>query len=171
MAAITGDFPPGPYTATWNGNSIGLMEGPIRHQQSIIALPVRASLYGQEIIDYILQGTGGVFAAFMLKEWNANVKAALWPYGSTQGITSQRGQLIGAGALAKSLVLTAMPLTPAATEGPVTRTYPLAILLPGHTLDYTLGPVERNIPVIMCALPESEVISTTTLGTKHFTDT
>jgi len=169
MAAITGDFPPGPYAATWNATDIGLMEGPIRHQQSVIALPIRASKFGQEVIDYILQGTGGIFAAFMLKEWNTNTKAALWPFGTTQGITNQRGLLLNV--FAKPLVLTAMASTPAATEGPVTRTYPLAILLPGHTLDYTLGPVERNIGVIMCALPEQETISAGAFGTRHFTDT
>ena len=145
------------------------MEGPIRHQQSIRAIPIVAHLYGSEVIDYILTGTGGIFAALSIKEWNTNNKLFLWPYGSVTGVTSQRGQLISA--LAKPLVLTAMPSTPAATEGPVTRTYPWAILLPGHNIDYTLGVAERNMGVILVALPESEVISGSTLGTRHFTDT
>lgn len=169
MAAITGDFGPGPYTVTWNGNSIGLLEGVIRHQQSIVGLPIRASLYAQEVLDYILQGTGGIFAAMVLKEWNANTKAAMWPFGSTLGITNQRGRLFSE--FAKALVLTAAPQTPAATEGPATRTYPLTVLLPGHNLDTPFGAVERHIPVIMVALPEAEVISSTGFGTKHFTDT
>ncbi len=153
MAAITGDFPTGPYTATWNGNSIGLLEGVIRHTQSPIALPIRAGLYGQTIIDYILQGAG-MFVTVIIKEWNANTRAALWPYGTNEGIVHEAGVLIGAGAYAKALVLTAVAGTPAAVEGPATRTYPLTFPLPGHNLDMTFGAVERNIPVVFGVLPE-----------------
>lgn len=166
MAAITGDFPPGPYEVIWNGNSIGMMEGSVRAGQQVIGLPVRASLYGQTILDYILQG-GFYSIALVMKEWNANAKAAQWQFGSTPGIVNEAGLLFNP--LYKQMVLTALAGTPAATEGPATRTYPLCGLLPGHNLDITMGPEERNVPVVFGVLPEPE--SGGSKKTKYFTDT
>lgn len=166
MAAITGDFAIGAYDVTFNGNSIGLVEGAIKVQSQFIGAPIRASKYGQSIIDVIIQG-GAEFVAIVLKEWNANTKAAMWQAGSGLGRVYEAGKLIGAGSLAKSLVLTAVANTPAATEGPATRTYPLAFLLPGHTLDAPFYADERNIPLVFAVLPEIDSGSTL----KFFTDT
>lgn len=166
MAAITGDFPPGPYEATWNGVSIGLMEGSMHSQEQHIALPIRASLWGQTILDYINQGAA-CFVVFVLKEWNAGAKGALWQAGGALGTVDEAGLLMNT--KAKPLVLTALAGTPAATKGPVTRTYPLAMLLPGHNLDTTFGPEERNIPVVMVALPEP--YSSGSKKAKFYTDT
>lgn len=166
MTAFGGDFSIGPYEATYKGNSIGLLEGEIRVQQNVIGLPIRASLYGQTIINYVLQGAGH-FVAFTIKEWNANSKAAMWQFGTTPGIVNEAGLLFDA--MAGAMVLTALSGTPAATEGPVTRTYPLAVLLPGHNLDTPLGPVERNIQIVFAALPEPE--SSGSKKAKFFTDT
>lgn len=174
MAAITGDFPPGPYTATFGGgsNGIGLMEGPIRHQQSLTALPVRCSLYGQNIIDYIIQG-GGVFVVMTVKEWNVGARRLMWPFGDDTTDFKDHGVMPITGKLfntyCKQLVLTALPGTPAATEGPLTRTYPLAALLPGHNLDVTFGPVERNIPIVLAVLPQKN--QSTDGQPTYFTDT
>lgn len=166
MAVITGDFPPGPYTMTFETVSVGLMEGPIRTQQNLIGLPIRASLWGQHILDYISQG-GGHFIIFTVKEWNAGAKNVIWPFNASHGIYPITGELLNQ--YAGPLVLTALAGTPAATEGPVTRTYPLALLLPGHNIDVTFGPNERNVPIVMCALPEQN--STTVGQAKYMTDT
>lgn len=173
MAVISGDFPPGPYTATYdctlNGGAatdIGLMEGPIRHQQNVAALPIRCSLYAQNIIDYVVQG-GGVFAIITVKEWDAGARALMWPFDASQGIFPLTGTLISS--FFGQLVLTALAGTPAATEGPATRTYPYCGILPGHNLDITLGPTERNVPVVICALPEQN--SSQVGQPKYYTDT
>lgn len=166
MAVIGGDFPPGPYTVTYKGASIGLMEGPIRHQQNIIALPIRCSLYSQSVIDYVVQG-GGVFIVLTLKEWNTNAKAAMHPFNASHGIFPLTGTLINT--FFGELVLTALAGTPAATEGPATRTYPIAGILPGHNLDISLGASERNVPLVLTCLPEQN--STTVGQPKFFVDT
>lgn len=165
MAVITGDFPPGPYTVTYKGTTIGLMEGPIRHQQNLIASPIKAALYGQNIIDYIVQGMG-VFAVIVIKEWNASTRALMWPVNTAPGIGALTGTLYNT--FLGELVFTALTGTPAATEGPLTRTYPLAGLLPGHNLDVPMGPVERNVPVVVTCLPEQN--SSTVGQPKYFTD-
>jgi hypothetical protein len=173
MAVITGDFPPGPYTATYDCTlnsgavtDVGLMEGPLRHQQNIVALPIYASLWGRHVIDYVVQG-GGVFVVAVMKEWDAGSKALMWPFNASHGIFPIVGELINT--YFGQLVLTALAGTPAATEGPATRTYPICGLLPGHNLDITLGPTERNVPVVICALPEQN--SLTVGQAKYFTDT
>lgn len=170
MAVINPSIPSGPYSATWvvSGSpaDIGLFEGPIRLQQNLIGLPVRASQWGQTIIDYILQGAG-MFGVVTIKEWTTNTKAFLWPFGSTHGIVDEPGVMFNA--YAKQLVLTALAGTPAATYGPATRTYPYVAVLPGHNLDITLGPMERNIVVAVAVLPEPA--SGGSRKAKFFTDT
>ena len=166
MAAITGDFPPGPYEMTFNGTSVGMMEGPVRVQDQHIAAAIRASLYGQTPIDYIHQGMM-TFIAFVVKEWNAGAKAAMWQAGDAPGQCVEAGVLMNT--KAKALVLTALTNTPAATEGPVTRTFGLAFLLPGHNLDVTFGPEERNVAIVMAVLPEP--LSSGSKKVKMYVDT
>lgn len=161
MAVITGDFAPGPYQGTFaiaslNGGAatdIGLMEGPCREQKSIIGLPIRTSLYGNQVIDYVMQG-GGVFVVLTLKEWDAGSKAVMWSFATAalQGNMPLVGTLFNT--FCGQLVLTALAGTPAATVGPVTITYPLCAILPGHNLDITMGPMERNIPLVLAVLPQ-----------------
>lgn len=151
MAVINPSIPSGPYSATWNGQDIGLFEGPVRLQQNLIAQPVQASQWGRTIIDYIIQG-GGFFGVIVVKEWTTNSKLFMWPFGSTHGIVDEPGKLFSS--YCQALVLTALTGTPAATYGPVTRTYPYVATLPGHNLDITMGPMERNVVVAVGVLPE-----------------
>lgn len=155
MALISPSIPSGAYTGTWVIDSvardIGLFEGPIRHQQNLIAQPVMAHQWGRTIIDYVIQG-GGFFGVIVLKEWTTYTKKFIWPFGSTHGIVDEPGKLFSS--YTAQLVLTAVTGTPAATLGPVTRTYPYVATLPGHNLDITMGPMERNVVVAVAVLPE-----------------
>ena len=158
-------IPSGPYTLTWGTVSgiagavydLGLLEGPIRFQQSAIGLPVRASLFAQNIIDYIMQG-GGYFGVVTIKERTTGTKKFLWPFGANAGIVDEPGLLFSH--YCDQLIATAVPNTPAATYGPVTRTANLAAVLPGHNLDEMYGAVERNIVVALGFLPERYSSST-----------
>jgi len=163
MALINPAVPSGPYSATWGSSGgvvgsaldIGLFEGPTRLQQSLIALPIRASQWGQTIIDYVVQG-GGFYGVMVLKEWTANTKKFLWPFGLNvsyaQGVVEEPGKMLSG--YCDQLILTALSGTPAATYGPVTRTYDYVCVLPGHNIDQAFGPVERNIVVAFVALPQ-----------------
>lgn len=151
MAVISGDFGIGPYTITYDGAALGLLEGVVRHQQNLMALPIRCSAYGQNIIDYVIQG-GGCFPVFTLKEWNQNTLNAMHSFSASMGLMPLTGTLFSS--FCNALVFTALPGTPAATEGPATRTYAYAALLPGHNVDITFGATERNIPIVMAVLPQ-----------------
>lgn len=170
MAVLSPSIPSGPYTATWvidgSARDIGLFEGPIRLQQNLIGQPVMAHQWGRTIIDYIMQGAG-CFGVIVIKEWTSYTKKFIWPFGSTHGIVDEPGKLFSG--YCAQLVLTAVSGTPAATLGPVTRTYPYVATLPGHNLDITLGPTERNVVVAVAVLPEPSAQGS--YKAKFFTDT
>jgi hypothetical protein len=160
MPLVSPFIPAGPYAVVWNNLNIGLTDGPIRMQQSIYALPVRATQYGQTIIDYVLQG-GGAFGILVLKEWTQNARRFIWPVAANtspddMGTLDRPGNLMSV--YARPLVLAAMSGTPAAAYGPVTRTYPYVIPLPGHNIDITFGPMERNIVVALAVLPNTTAV-------------
>lgn len=169
MALLAGDFPPGPYEATWGGDAIGLMEGSIFDESTLLETEIRASLYGKQVIDTIDDGMTQ-FIILMMKEWNTNAKKVFYPNAATAGTGGTHGK---AGrlnsALSKALVLTALAGTPAATEGPVTRTYNYAKLAGGHNMRLTFGPEERNVPVVFRIFPEEVTSGSKT--TKYFADT
>jgi len=157
MALASPKISAGVYTVTWKGLDLGLTEGPIRMQQTAIGLPIRAQQFGQTIIDYVMQG-GGAFGVIVLKEWTSNVKKFIWPFAVIGGATEAMGQVERPGTLLSqytgTLVLTALAGTKAAEFGPVTRTYQHCAALPGHNIDITFGPTERNIVVALAFLPD-----------------
>lgn len=156
MAAIgaTTSIASGAYDATYyisgSNRDIGLFEGPIRLQQNVNGLPVRASQWGDTIIDYIIRGAG-CFGVLVLKEWTTYTKSFMWPYGSTMGIVDEAGKKFSD--YCQALILTAQANTPAATLGPVTRTYNYVATLPGHNLDMPLHAGMRDIVVAVGILP------------------
>jgi hypothetical protein len=170
MAIVSNSIASGAYDATWviqsTPTSIGLFEGPIRLQQNLNGIPVRASQWGDTIIDYIMRGAG-CFGVMVLKEWTTATKAFIWPFGSTMGIVDEPGKKFSD--YCTQLVLTAQVNTPAATLGPVTRTYPYVAVLPGHNLDIALVAGMRDIVVAVGILPEPN--SSGSRKARFYTDT
>lgn len=154
MPIVSASLATGAYDATYviqsTPQSIGLFEGPIRLQQNVNGLPIRATQWGDTIIDYILRGAG-CFGVVTIKEWTTYTKTFLWPYGTSMGIVAEAG--VRFSDYCAQLVLTAQANTPAATLGPVTRTYPYAAVLPGHNLDMALWAGPRDIVVAVGFLP------------------
>lgn len=150
-----GNFPPGPYSVTVvisaTPTDIGLMEGAIHHNEKGFAQEVRASLYGDAVIEEITRG-GEVFLILTIKEWKTASKYLMIAEGAL-GTRGKAGRLRTA--LVSQIVLTALAGTPAATEGPVTRTYALPVLAAGHNVDITLGPEERNVPLVFRIFPSA----------------
>lgn len=167
---ISSDLPSGAYDGTWvisgTPRSIGLTEGPIRLQQNVNGLPIRATQWGDTIIEYIMRGAG-VFGVFVIKEWNQYTKKFMWPYGTTMGIVDEAGKRFSD--YTQQMVLTCQANTPAATLGPVTRTYPFMAALPGHNLDMNLWAGPRDIVVAVGVLPEPS--ESNGRKAKFFTDT
>jgi len=162
------DFAPGAYSVTYDpppGGSpvtLGQTEGPKRFQMTPLGEPVRIDAFGRRVVDVVDQGQDW-FVQMILKEWNAAIEAALFPYGSTYGLPDDNVDLevLVAGRLystmAGILVLTSQAGTPARTQGPGGAggiiTIPLAIIVVDQQIEAVLGNVERNTPVTFQCLP------------------
>ena len=144
-----GEFAPGHYAATWNGNDVGLTNGPKILRRRYSAIEVDTDKYGAGV-DGIYK-TGPVFLALTVKEWTAAVRGILWPFGADFGIVGANGRLLSD--LAQALVLTAQTGTPAATKGPATITFSKAIIAPESDWEIPLGNVERDVPILFRCFP------------------
>ena len=152
MAGLAGTVSFGQYSATYDGNSIGLTEEPKRLQFSPNMEPITSDIYGKDtLLDGVYAG-GNVFVLLVLQEWTAAIRVALWPWGTMgdMGIVGRRVT-----DLAKQLVLTAVTGTVAATVGPTTLTFPLAFPAAGNQIDIILGSQPRNIPLLFQCVPNS----------------
>lgn len=142
-------FIAGQYTVTYNGVTIGQLESGINIIQQSIVEPIRGDNMGESDQDWTYQG-GNVYAELQSLEYNASgVAAAFWPYGAigVVGIVGRLGQ-----DLAKSLILTALAGTPAAST-PATITASKAILRPGQDLRLLFSPKLRKVPLVFQLLP------------------
>lgn len=156
-----GDFSSGPYTATYDrpsgssADNLGLVEGPRALQRINEVQDMRTDLFGATVIDGVYRG-GQVFVSMIFKEWNATIRDALWPYDSDFG---GHGDPVGRlqTDIAGVLLLTAVDGTPAKTNGPITISFPLAIVAPQNNMNVTLGSVERNVPILFRCYPDGVV--------------
>jgi hypothetical protein len=125
------------------------------------------SLYGKSMVDATYDGMN-VLVRGVLREWTAAVKAAIWPFDSEPGVSGLIGRKYSD--MAKQLVLTAVPGTPAATNGPVTRTYPLCIFDPEFNKEIILGLGGRAVPIVFRILPTKITVNGTS-QLRFYTDT
>lgn len=162
----------GPYTGTIvvSGSpvDIGLRIGDIHHfQQGHGRADNDTSLYGKSMVDATMDGMD-VQVRMVFREWTAAVRSILWPFDSEAGVSGLIGRKYSD--LAKQLVLTAVPGTPAATNGPVTRTYPLAIFDPEYNKEIIMGLGGRAVPIVMRILPTKITVNGTS-QLRYYTDT
>jgi hypothetical protein len=162
-----GTFSIGEYTATYNSNAIGLVSSGgynLKFRPSVQPINDTAT-YGDTLIDGVYRGISGVQVVVTVKEWNTAVKQILWPFGdfaspTFSGALGVIGKLISDAA--KSLVLTAVTGTPAATNGPATFTAAKAILSPANDVSIIMGPTQRDVPLLFDLLLYDDS------GTKRF---
>lgn len=139
------NFSPGGYSVTWNGSDLGLANNPTRFARSHESQPISVDLYGNCVVDGVYRG-GRVFVMVTLAEWTANIRSAIWPFGADFGAVGTMGRLLSD--IAASLVLTPAANTAAAALGNNTFTASKAILGAQNRVEFLLGNVERNIPLL-----------------------
>jgi len=145
-----GTFAPGYYAMTYDGTDCGLVEGVRRLRRRAKGQPIVADKFGDTTLDGIYRG-GDVFLQVTFKEWIAKVREIIWPYDSDFGDIGQCGRLWSD--LAKAIVLTAQSGSPAATAGPATITFNLALAAEENDIEIVLGNEQRDIPVLFRCLP------------------
>lgn len=143
------NFSPGSYTVSYGGNDMGLVHRPSILRAQTHGIPISVDLYGNAVVDYIYRARE-VYVMCTFAEWSANLRSMMNPFGSAHGDIGLVGRL--ASDIAASLVLTPVASTPAATLGNNTFTFSKALVAPQNNIEYVLGNVERNIPVMFLCL-------------------
>lgn len=166
-----GTFRPGVHTATYNGTSLGLTTGDgFRLRWRKRGIPINnTGAYGDCLIEGIYRGVGGVQLVTTLKEINAYVQNAIWPWGAGappafDGTIGEIGELYSS--FAKPLVITAAAGSPALANAPAGGsgifTASLALLADDNDEEFLFGPVETDVPVVFDLLVYDDA------GTKRF---
>lgn len=154
MATHTYLFAAGTYRMTWGGAVLGQTEDGINFDLSYAAEPVTGDNLAETIQDVIYRG-GNVFADFVLQEYSrANAAKIFYPWHATFGTVGIIGRMAQISTLAKALVMTAVAGAPCFYA---TITADQAILAPGHSLKFLLGPTLHRVPIRVQLLPAGAV--------------
>ncbi len=155
-------FIAGRYTATYNSLSLGVTKEGFRLSHEIFKRLITGDYLAETPQDAVYRGAG-VQIAYTLLEYNAPAAGlALWPYGSNFLELGVIGRLDVGSSVAKSLVLTALSGTPAAST-PATITFPLAILAENFPVELLFAPDLREVPIRQRIYPD-----VTTPGSEKF---
>lgn len=147
-------FIAGAYTLTYNGSSLGQLANGIRVNHQFFKRLITGDNFAETPQDGVYRG-GEMFAEMTLLEYNATgALAAFWPYNATIFTLGTVGRLDVASALAKSLVMTAVAGTTAATV-PASQTHLTSILREGFPVELLYAPDLREVPLNMRIYPNS----------------
>ena len=147
-------FIAGAYTVTWDSATVGQIANGIRISHEFFKRMITGDSYAETPQDGVYRG-GQMFAEMTLLEFNASkAQLAFWPYSATIYTLGTVGRLDVASALAKSLVLTAVAGTTAATV-PATQTHLTTILREGFPVELLYAPDLREVPLNMRIYPNS----------------
>jgi len=152
------DMTTGPYTSVYNTSPLGLSREGYNLQHSIRQQNVEGTdLYGDTLIDYVWRGANVTVDFTVLSFKKAIAASVLWPFGNNLYVLGNTANPIGrlASDLAKVLLLTVQPNTPAAAVGfgPATLTANKAILAPGANFRQLFDSRLREVPISLTLLP------------------
>lgn len=154
----------GPYTATYDGADLGTSREGYRTNHEIRQQNIEGTdHYGDSLLDYVTRG-GNVTISFTMMSFTlATTANILNPFGGNIYRLSAAATPVGrlATALAKSLVLTVVPNTPADTlNAPNTITAAKSILAPSFNFELLYDSRLREVPVRLALLPYTNAGST-----------
>ena len=142
-------FIAGPFTATYGGNPIGVMEDGIELEFVNSQEEVIGDNIGTTIQDTVWLG-GNLFLNIVLSEYSATgIKALIWPQHATLGNIGVIGQL----GTNFDAAFVATPIT--GTSANLTYTFASTILAPGFDVRIPLKARLRKIPIRILVLPEN----------------
>lgn len=137
----------GPYTVTWNGVALGVLEGDQglpTNEANVEGEDVgNTSAYGKSVIDTIYQGANWM-ASMTCMEYRAGSVAAFWPLNAILGRMGVMGRRMYD--ISAPLIYTAIAGTSAAAS-PATLTASKAILTVRSAGRLVYGPTVRRVPL------------------------
>lgn len=141
-------FIAGPYTVTYNSNSLGVIEDAPQIEVTPSVDGIVGDNYADSIQDGVYRG-GNMYCDMVLQEYNAaGALAAFWPFADAFGKLGQVGTLLSS--FAAALVFTAVTGT---TATPATVTADKAVLAPNFPIRLLFGSRLRNVPLRFQFLP------------------
>lgn len=154
----------GPYTATYNNANLGTSREGYRINHEIKQQNIEGTdHYGDSLLDYITRG-GNVSISFSMMSYTlATAANILNPFSANIYAMSAAATPIGrlATALAKVLVMTVVPNTPADTlNAPNTITANKSILAPNFNFELLYDSRLREVPVRLALLPYTDTAVT-----------
>ena len=151
-------FIAGPYTGTYNTNSLGQFEDGADLEFVHYDEEVRGDNFAQAVQDLITRGSDAFLSATLLEYNAAAMTAVAWPTHATFGRIGQVGRVsasaIGGATIAKETILTHVQGT-TATNTPATLTLALSRLPPNFPIRLLFAPRLRRVPIRLQALPNS----------------
>ena len=154
-------FIAGGYTATWNSLALGQTADGYRLTHQVFKRLITGDTYAETPQDAVYRGAE-VSLAFRLIEYDAAaVQTMKWPYNATKWTIGTVGTIDVGSSLVKSLVLTAVAGTTAATV-PATITASKAILHENFPIEILLAPDLREVPMRLRLYPTAGVFAVET---------
>lgn len=155
MAAI-GTFIDGAYTATYNAVGIGITEAGFDLMQTVTEEVINESdQLGGSLLDYFYRG-GSCQVRCDSKEYKPGSVAPYWPFGAMGQMRSTAIPIgVRASTIAKALVMTSTPNTPAAAA-PASLTAAMSVLAPGQNSTLNFNSKLRRVPIFLQLLPDEQ---------------
>lgn len=147
-------FLAGRYTATFNSLACGQTADGWRPSHQFFKRLITGDAWAQAPQDAVYQGAEFLIGGRLIEYDAAAVASAMWPYNATKWTMGVVGRTDVGSSLVKSLVLTAVAGTPAAST-PATLTIPRAILQEGFPVELLFAPDLREVPLRFRAYPDS----------------
>ncbi len=141
----------GPYTGTWSGTSVGLVDDGFRLRLGVNKELVKGDAYGDSAIDGVYRG-GDVFLTLTCIEYGAAI-AVFWPYG-TLGVMGQVGRSDVGSTIAAATVLTVVSGTTAAST-PASLTASQSIISEDYNAELAFRSGNRPVPITLRCYPYS----------------
>lgn len=155
-------FIAGTYTATWNSLALGQSEDGYTTSHQFFWDQIRGDAYGETPQDAVYRGGEFDISWRSIDYDAAGIQTAMWPFSATIYTLGVPGRTAIGSSIAKSLILTAVAGTPAATK-PATLTLTNAAIKEGFPVELLYAPRLRTVPLRMRVWPSSSgVFGTTT---------
>jgi len=146
-------FIAGPYTWTFNSNSLGIMEDAPALEHTNAGANISGDNLGDSIQDSVYRG-GNLFVNVVLQEWDLTAcqeAFAPWATAGDKGLVGQPGKLFSSWAAPLiGTVVTGTTATPALVN------FKKAVIAPGFSVQQLLGTRLRQLPIRFLILPYAD---------------
>lgn len=154
-------FIAGGYTATWNGLAVGQTADGYRLTHQVFKRLITGDTYAETPQDAVYRGAEASLAMRLIEYNAAAIETMKWPYNGTKWTIGTVGTIDVGSSLVKSLVLTAVAGTTAATV-PATFTASKSILHENFPIEILFAPDLREVPMRLRLYPTNGVFAVET---------